>query len=105
MEEITMNRKARPTKTTMDSSSPNNHEKAAAPTTPQRHLDEAAADDNLDRESLQENITDLLTDIRHLAGKTGVDFSEALRLSLFHYEAETSTALFGARREPSVDED
>jgi hypothetical protein len=49
-------------------------------------------DDMRDREmpidDRRDALTDILTDLRHLAGAYGFDFDKALRLSLMHWEAE-----------------
>jgi hypothetical protein len=103
METTTMNHKTKSTKTTTQASCLKDQDKtAAASIALQTYADEITLSDTADRQSLEETLTDLLTDLRHLAGKTGVDFSEALRLSLRHYEAECSTTLFAPRRTSSV---
>ena len=35
-------------------------------------------------------MTDLLTDLRHLSATSGIDFSEAVRISEYHYEEESN---------------
>lgn len=41
-----------------------------------------------DGEPERDNLTDLLTDIRHYAGTSGLDFDESARMAQIHYEAE-----------------
>jgi len=36
----------------------------------------------------QENIIDLLTDLRHLCNQQGIDFEESSKLSEIHFESE-----------------
>lgn len=38
---------------------------------------------------LQDVLTDLLTDLRHMAGRERIDFNRSIELSADHFEAET----------------
>ena len=41
-------------------------------------------------QSAAETLTDLLSDLRHFAAATQLDFEAAVRMSEFHYEEESS---------------
>jgi capsule polysaccharide export protein KpsE/RkpR len=44
---------------------------------------------DLSRQSDAETLSDLLADLRHFAAVEEIDFEAAIRLSEFHYEAES----------------
>lgn len=41
-------------------------------------------------QSANEAMTDLLTDLRHFSATSGIDFSEAVRISEFHFDEESN---------------
>ena len=41
-------------------------------------------------QSADETITDLLTDLRHFSATSGIEFSEAVRISEYHYDEESN---------------
>ena len=47
-------------------------------------------DGNPCAQSLYETMTDLLTDPRHFSAASGVDFTAAVRISEYHYDAESN---------------
>jgi hypothetical protein len=85
-----MDRETTPTKTMLQLSHTNQDRIAAASAALQRFVEVTMCGDSISPQSVQENLTDLLTDLRHLSDKSGVDFVAALRLSLSHYEAESA---------------
>jgi hypothetical protein len=50
----------------------------------------AKDDDGKGLQELNETMTDLLTDLRHLSAWLGVDFEKAVMRSHLHYEDESS---------------
>lgn len=43
-----------------------------------------------DQQPLLENVIDLLADLRHMSAAWDIDFSEASRISQYHYDEEST---------------
>ncbi|HRA90209.1 MAG: hypothetical protein KDA91_24280 [Planctomycetaceae bacterium] len=41
-------------------------------------------------QSVNETMIDLLTDLRHFSAAAGIDFSEAVRISEYHFDEESN---------------
>ena len=54
------------------------------------YIEAKGLDGNPCAQSLHETMTDLLTDLRHFSATSGVDFNAAVRISEYHYDAESN---------------
>ena len=54
------------------------------------YIQSRGLDGNPCAQSHYETMTDLLTDLRHFSAASGVDFTAAVRISEYHYDAESN---------------